>query len=653
MTDRTPTPAATGTGRSPRLLPPFLAQRLDAERLGTPCTWARNLVLLGGTAWRQGREDPVHFLVQASRRLPARPRRLLGAALGVLPGRGPRALSAHLGGNAQWVRALTGDVVRAGGPASALTAELAVASGAVVVGRDAALDALPAPVRARALWKAGRAGDALAVLEAEHSGSALARRLRGETRTWAADYAGPFPAPGLPQAARTAPSSGPDGPGAPIRALHLLVNSLPHTQSGYTLRSHRLLSALVGQGTPVVATTRLGYPVLVGIPWGGDRQEIDGVAYRRILAARLAADLPGRLEQQVRRTLRAVGRFRPDVVHCTTPYTNALMAQAVARALGVPWVYEVRGLLEETWVAGQPDDAARAAARRSERFAALRAAEDRMMRSADHVLTLSEVMRETLVARGIPGDRITVVPNAVSEEFFRERPAPAAARRAAGLPSATLPSTGEPQAGDDEAGETASGAPAVHWVGSVSSLVDYEGFDVLLRAVALLREQGRDVRVLLAGDGVAAPSLRRLAEELGLGEAAVFTGRVDPERARELHGCLDVFAVPRRDVSVCRQVTPLKPIEAMAAGTPVVVSDLPPLRELIGVPDAAGRAPRGAVAAPGDVQEWAERIWEACSDPVWRRETAARARDFARERTWAENARRVQRVYRRLLGTAG
>ncbi|MCP3426197.1 glycosyltransferase family 4 protein [Rothia sp. AR01] len=397
---------------------------------------------------------------------------------------------------------------------------------------------------------------------------------------------------------------------------------MPHTQSGYTLRTHRLLSALAGRGVVVDAVTRLGYPVLVGIPWGADVQELDGVRYRRSLTARPGPDLPARLQQQTDMMAESARALRPRVLHCTTNYTNALMTEALARGLGLPWVYEVRGLLEETWAAGRPDhDAARA----SERFLALRAQETRMMGLADHVVTLSGVMRDALVGRGIPAERITVLPNAVAERFFEREPDPAAARGELGLPAEGF------------------------WVGSVSSLVDYEGFDTLLRAVARLRAEGEDVRALLVGSGAAEPGLRALAAELGISSAVVFTGRVSAYQAVSYHRALDVFCVPRRDTEVCRSVTPLKPIEAMAAGTPVLLSDLPPLRELA---DAGpGGAPRGELFRPEDAEDLARGLGRlrAAED---RARLSRAAREFARTRTWSANAEVLENLYARLASEA-
>ena len=104
---------------------------------------------------------------------------------------------------------------------------------------------------------------------------------------------------------------------------------------------------------------------------------------------------------------------------------------------------------------------------------------------------------------------------------------------------------------------------------------------MLLQAVARARGQGADIRCALVGDGVSRPGLVALAAELGLGRSVcVIPGRVDRSSAMNWYQALDVFCVPRLDTPVCRLVTPIKPMTAMALGRPVVVSSLPALREL-------------------------------------------------------------------------
>ena len=335
-----------------------------------------------------------------------------------------------------------------------------------------------------------------------------------------------------------------------------------------------------------------------------------------MLPRRLAPTPEGRLDQTAELLGHHVARLRPSVLHTTTHYVNGLVAEAVARSTGLPWVYEVRGQLERTWVASRPADE-RAAAAASERYRLWRARELEMAGSADHVVVLSTVLRDHLVAAGLPPASVTVVPNAVDGALLTaDGPATSAeARRALGLPEEGL------------------------WVGSVSSLVAYEGLDVLLRAVARLRGEGLDVRCALVGDGTARPDLVRLADTLGLGRHAVLPGRVPPADAVAWHRALDVFALPRRDVEVTRTVIPLKPVEAMALGRPVVASDLPALVEVVADPGA------GLLTRPDDPEALADTLRGLFADPALRARLAASGREFAATRTWAAMARRYRTVY--------
>src|SRR5690606_30919343 len=111
-------------------------------------------------------------------------------------------------------------------------------------------------------------------------------------------------------------------------------------------------------------------------------------------------------------------------------------------------------------------------------------------------------------------------------------------------------------------------------------LNDYEGLEVLIDAVGLLRAASLPVRALVVGAGPAAASLRRRAEQLDAG-AVILTGRIPFAEVHLFHAAIDIFTVPRLDLPVTALVPPLKPLEAMATGRPVVASDLAPLREIV------------------------------------------------------------------------
>lgn len=559
------------------------------------------------TALRSVGDDPLTFGIQLSRRFPAARRPLLAAARAAR-GADRAVVQSWLEGDLDATRALLDDLARRGS-LSRLAAEVAQAAGRPELVVD---DERAHPIaQARAAWQIGDASQAVALLDAHARGSRLHRALRAELALMT-------PGTRLRWAPRD--SSGASAPRSGV--LHLLTNSLPHTQSGYTVRSHAVLTAQRLAGLAPTAMTRVGYPVVVGGLGAASVDAVDGIEYHRALPARLAATPDGRLHQQADALARLAARVRPAALQTTTHYPNAVVTREVAEHLGVPWAYEVRGMLEQTWVAGLGSDEARDRAAQSERFRLTREREAELAGAADAVFTLSGSMRDDLVARGVPRERIGLVPNGIDAALLdRTPPAAADARIALGMPSDGF------------------------WVGSTSSIVDYEGLDVLVDAVRIARADGRDVRLLLVGEGVARHALERRAADAGLGDAARFTGRVPRDAVAAYRDALDLFVVPRHDRAVTRTVSPLKPVEAMASGRPLLVSALPPLLETIG-PELE-RA--GMSVAPGDAVGLARRIAELEQDPAACARAAALGRRRAAALTWSA----IGETYRRSLAAVG
>ncbi|WP_159793752.1 glycosyltransferase [Puerhibacterium puerhi] len=480
-----------------------------------------------------------------------------------------------------------------------------------VVGDDAARPG----GRLRAAWAAGDVAPIRATQPRTRTERRVREALLGQVDGLApADDVAPAGDVGAPAASAAS--------GGPVAVHHHLTNSLPHTQSGYTLRTHAVLRAQLAAGHRVTATTRAGYPLTIGAVGARGTDVVDGVPYTRLIPAALPTGHRRRFADAVDLLTRELDASAPDVVHATTPWTTGDVARAAARRAGLPWVYEVRGLPEETWVASHATPEARAHAAASERYALVRAKETELALAADAVVTLSGTMRDELAARGVPAERITVVPNAVDDALLAApAPSPAEARVALGLTTAR------------------------YVVGTVSSLVGYEGLDTVLRAVALLRSRGVDVAALLVGDGAARPDLVRLAAELGLGEHAILPGRVPRDVARTYLAALDAVLVPRRPDRVTRLVTPLKPVEAGAMGRPVVASDLPALAEVLTPMAGDVPEPSGLLVPADDVEAWADAVTRVLTDGALRASLVARGLENARSRTWSRNAAVYAEVY--------
>lgn len=394
------------------------------------------------------------------------------------------------------------------------------------------------------------------------------------------------------------PRPRPAGPPPGRTVLQFVTNALPVTNAGYTVRTHRIAAAQREAGLDVHVVTRLGYPLSRGVGDARTRVDVDGVPYHRLLpwlpsadplrAVAKSADLAGCLVEEL----------RPSVLHAVSNHLNAAVALELGRRHGLPVVYEVRGFLEDSWLSRDP------AHSETDAFYRLtRELETRRMAEADAVVTLGEAMRAEIASRGVPEEKIHVVPNGVDDAFLEPLPDPGGLRERLGI---------------------RAGVPVV---GLTSSFYGYEGIDTLIDAAALLRDRGSPVTLLLVGDGPERGALERRAARRGV--HAVFTGRVPMGSVRRFHAVLDVFAVPRRADRVCRLVTPLKPIEAMAGGIPVIASDVRALREIVkpGV--------TGALTIPEDPESWANCLEDVAYSPERRQRIGQAAREWVRaERTW-------------------
>lgn len=159
----------------------------------------------------------------------------------------------------------------------------------------------------------------------------------------------------------------------------------------------------------------------------------------------------------------------------------------------------------------------------------------------------------------------------------------------------------------------------------------------LIRAFADLRRRGHDLALVLAGGfGWKYDDILSSPADLGIRDSVVFTGYIDEATMNDLYNCAAVFVYPS-----LYEGFGLPPLEAMSCGVPVIISDIPPLREVAG--EAALRFD------VHDHEALADCIERALTDSALRRELAERGLLRVQDFSWQRAARETIRTYERVL----
>ncbi len=234
------------------------------------------------------------------------------------------------------------------------------------------------------------------------------------------------------------------------------------------------------------------------------------------------------------------------------------------------------------------------------------------LRRSEMIVCVSENKKTELTAAGIPTAKLTVIPNAVNAADPRKRPS-VNWRGKYGWP------------------------PTVPIVVSAGRLSPEKGPDIFLAAAEILREQGLPAKFIIFGSGPLAGQLQTRIENGNQAGIVILAGHVTD--LRDELSAFDLLANPSRSEGMPNIV-----LEAMAAGLPVVATDVGGVAELI----EDGRT--GRLVAPGDPAILAVAIRNALAQPERTDEMARAAQEkVKREFSFETQARSYADIYDRLL----
>ncbi len=409
------------------------------------------------------------------------------------------------------------------------------------------------------------------------------------------------------------------GPTLPFNGnvLMALHNSMPYDATGYAIRSHQIIKHLKALGLNITAVTRLGYP------WDlakharrpfEQMSNVDSIFYHRLVNS--TSNIGGLESEYITQYADILAHYaeknRASIIHASSNYLNGLAAAYAAEKTGAKSVYEMRGLwhlsrtIKDKGYEG------------TDHFHYSEIMELAAAKEADRVVVITHLLKDYLVSKGIKPEKIFIVPNAVDTQLFVPSQPNMEVKKKFNL----------------------KGRIVVSFIGS---LTDYEGIDLLIEAVSRLLDNGLLLTLLIVGKGYSEKGLHRHPSYLKHKKYIQFTGSVPFKAVRDYYSVSDILAFPRKPYTVCRLVPPLKILEGMAMAKPMVVSDLPPITEMVKPGHTCLLVPSG------DIDSLTEAIRTLAKSDSLRKGLGKAGMDLVlKERSWNKIARLYLDVYNSL-----
>ena len=414
------------------------------------------------------------------------------------------------------------------------------------------------------------------------------------------------------------------------KVMYCASQCLPHTSNGYAIRTHEVVKGISSNGRDVTVCARHGYPldrsdfrgeykhhenVIEQIEYmfnpSGREDGVPEIDYNKVFNFTSFGEYQDIYTSTL---LRQAEIVKPEVIHAASNFVVGMAAVNVAKALDIPSVYEIRGFWHETQASKRPGY------RDSDHYNLSESMEIEVAKRADYVFTITQSIADILIEYGVEREKIGLLPNCVNPDEF------------------------EP-IGRDIALEEKYELFDKVVIGYIGSFVEYEGLDILLDAVSMIRDKvGEYLKVILVGDGPELSMVKKSATELGIDDLVIFTGRIPHNEVKRHYSVIDITPFPRKGRRVCELVSPLKPFEALAMGKTVIVSDVKALSEIISDGET------GMVHEKDNASELAGCIEKLVLDHQLRKSLGDRGRDWVvKNRTWKMAGRIIETTYEDLL----
>ena len=317
--------------------------------------------------------------------------------------------------------------------------------------------------------------------------------------------------------------------------------------NGYAFRTKEIATALTDSQIEIHAMTRLGYPWDLAEHMKAEKvktTKFGDLEFKHFEDKERSIAGPESIYIQRYAEIIAeeAQKSHSSVIHAHSNYINGHAAAQAGNRLGIPSVFEMRGLWHLSRAVKEPIFEG------TEHYQYLEKMEIEAAMLCDHVVTLNQSLKSWLISKGVDESKISIVPNSVhlrNEDYIHS------------------------QTND------------VYTFGFAGSITAYEGLDDLVEAIRLLKNKGVPIKLRVAGSGTYFSTLKKLVTDYKLEKQIKLLGRIPNSAIEEFYKTVDAIVIPRKDYKVTRLVTPLKLVEAMNYGKPVVCSNLPALKEVV------------------------------------------------------------------------
>ncbi len=408
--------------------------------------------------------------------------------------------------------------------------------------------------------------------------------------------------------------------------LHLLNTSLPNL-SGYSIRTQNILRhlkdycSLYAMTEPRFLPNR--NPDLIDNIFYYRYPPISGINYffnptiqKIIKKAKINNWYYQTLFKNASLVLRNFLNTYPiDIIHIHSSSFYGKYGGKVAKEYKIPFIYELRGFLEDTHVGlGILKENSFIYHRKQEKTYSI-------LKKADVIITLGEPMKNELICHGFDKNKIIIIPNGVNTQKFKPIPPNLHLKKNLSIENDYI-------------------------LGYIGSIRRIEGIEILLMALKLIKKKINNIKLLLIGpyNYDYLQDLITLTEKLNIKKNILIIGKIPNSRIQEYYSILDICIIPRLNLKVNRLVTPLKPLEVMAMGKVLITSNLPALRELV-KPKISG-----ILFEAENHQDLSEKILEVLNDENKRNNLGKSARQFVEDNyDWKIIIKKYFSIYQELI----